>query len=135
MAHAWATKAGGGGGDSGQKIASLEDGSSITGYFERRNFGSTNSQALEVKMFIAKLNPDGSYMGKKCGGSGADMGRDINLSDGSSIITGNFEGTANFEAPVSPVLEVQMFLSPNLIRMAPTLGKKREEAAKTTVSR
>lgn len=99
--YAWAKRAGGNGNDFGEGISSLPDGSSIvTGYFHgTATFGNitlTSSGSSDV--FIAKLNADGSYAwATQAGGINFDEGQDISSQpDGSSIITGEFEGQATF---------------------------------------
>ena len=98
--YAWATQAGASAGDYGYEITSLSDGSAIvTGFFTGRvSFGTTNLTAIDRDVFIAKLNPDGSYAwAKKGGGLFRDYGHSItSLSDGSSLVTGFFKGRASF---------------------------------------
>ncbi len=93
------------GGDYGYGITSLSDGCAIvTGSFQgTASFGDTTlTSAGEEDVFIAKLNVDGSYAwATKAGGSysefDAGFGNNItSLSDGSSIVTGSFYGTASF---------------------------------------
>ena len=79
----------------------MADGSSIvTGSFSgAASFGDTTlTSAGNADVFIAKLNRDGSYAwAKKAGGTSNDVGNGItSLADGSSIITGSFQGTASF---------------------------------------
>jgi Fibronectin type III domain len=100
---AWATNAGGSGSDSGQDISALPDGSSIvTGYFEgAATFDSTtliSSSAGIWDVFVAKMNADGSWAwATNAGGAGYDLGNGVSaLPDGSSIVTGFFNGTATF---------------------------------------
>ena len=97
----WATRAGGSSSAIGRSISALPDGSSIvTGAFEgTATFGSTTlTSAGGMDLFVAKVGPSGSYVwAMKAGGSAADDGRAIGtLPDGSSIVTGYFEGTATF---------------------------------------
>ena len=99
----WATKAGGTGGDVGYGISALPDGSSIvTGYFKvAATFGSTrltSSSAGDYDVFIAKMNADGTWAwATQAGGTWYDVAVGISaLPDGSSIVTGRFEGTATF---------------------------------------
>ncbi|MCP4929068.1 MAG: hypothetical protein GY918_08455, partial [Gammaproteobacteria bacterium] len=97
----WPTQSGGSSNDNSYGITSLSDGSSIvTGYFGgTANFGGTTlTSAGGEDIFIAKLNADGSYAwATNAGGSSSDSGRAITaLSDGSSIVTGYFDGTASF---------------------------------------
>ena len=97
----WAKQAGGSDYEAGASISSLSDGSSIiTGSFlANASFGSTNlTSAGKNDVFIAKLDTDGNYLwAKQAGGSERDIGHGISsLSDGSSIITGFFDGNSNF---------------------------------------
>ncbi len=101
--YAWATKGGGLGYDTALGVSVLSDGSSIiTGQFAgTATFGATNfTSAGSDDSFIAKLNADGSYAWAiKGGGTGTDVANGVSaLPDGSSIITGNFDGTATFGA-------------------------------------
>jgi len=97
----WATRAGGTGYDYGLGISALPDGSSIvTGSFQGdATFGSTTlTSAGFDDVFTAKMNADGTWAwATKAGGSGYDGGYGISaLPDGSSIVTGSFQGTATF---------------------------------------
>ncbi|WP_222930589.1 hypothetical protein, partial [Synechococcus sp. BIOS-E4-1] len=98
----WAKQAGGTSGDYATAISSLSDGSSIvTGNFRgTAPFGSTTlTSAQDYDVFIAKLDANGNYVWvtQVEGGSGSDFAQDISsLSDGTSIVTGNFGGTATF---------------------------------------
>ncbi|MCX5938461.1 MAG: VCBS domain-containing protein, partial [Cyanobium sp. LacPavin_0920_WC12_MAG_62_9] len=98
--YAWATKAGGSGAEKGNGITALSDGSSlITGNFNgSASFGSTTLTSSGQDVFVAKLNADGSFAwATKAGGSGTDYGLGITaLSDGSSLVTGSFNGSASF---------------------------------------
>ena len=98
--YAWATQAGASAGDYGYEVTSLSDGSAIvTGFFTGTvSFGTTNLTATDRDVFIAKLNPDGSYAwATKAGGASRDYGHSItSLSDGSLLVTGFFKGTASF---------------------------------------
>ena len=98
---AWATKAGGTGGDVGRSISALPDGSSIvTGrFYGTAAFGSTTLTSVgSDEVFTAKMNADGTWAwATQAGGTGSDYGKGISaLPDGSSIVTGRFEGTATF---------------------------------------
>jgi len=98
---AWATQAGGTGGDVGLGISALPDGSSIvTGYFSGdATFGSTTlTSAGSYDVFTAKMNADGTWAwATQAGGTGGDVGYGVSaLPDGSSIVTGNFNDTATF---------------------------------------
>ena len=100
---AWATRAGGTGGDIGNGISALADGSSIvTGVFASRTatFGSTTPlvNVGNYDVFTAKMNADGTWAwATRAGGTGNDQCLGIStLADGSSIVTGYFTGTATF---------------------------------------
>ena len=99
----WATQAGGTGTDVGVGISALPDGSSIvTGYFiGNATFGSTTlTSAGGYDVFTAKMSADGTYAWvTQAGGTGYDNGVGLGVSalpDGSSIVTGYFNGTATF---------------------------------------
>ena len=97
----WGTQAGGTGSDVGQGISALPDGSSIvTGNFSgTATFGSTTlTSAGGNDVFTAKMNADGTWAWAiRAGGTGNDQGQGISaLPDGSSIVTGQFIGTATF---------------------------------------
>ena len=97
----WATQAGGSGSDYGLGISALPDGSSIvTGSFQGTGtFGSTTlTSAGSDDVFTAKMNADGTWAwATRAGGTGYDYGRSVSaLPDGSSIVTGRFNGTATF---------------------------------------
>ena len=87
---------------SGFGVEASVDGSSIiaTGYFEGEcNFGDnirTSSGASDI--FVTKLDSSGNYVwAVRAGGTSSDIGRSATLlSDGSSLITGQFQGTASF---------------------------------------
>jgi prepilin-type N-terminal cleavage/methylation domain-containing protein/uncharacterized delta-60 repeat protein len=107
---AWAKKAGGTSFEYGYGITSLSDGSSVvTGIFNgTATFGEAPGTVVNLTstgrndIFIAKYNPNGSLAwAKKAGGTSFEYGYGItSLSDGSTVITGEFEGTATFgEAP------------------------------------
>ena len=98
---AWATKAGGPGRDEGKGISVLPDGSSIvTGVFsDTATFGSTAlTSAGSHDVFTAKMNADGTWAwATRAGGTGEDEGKGISaLPDGSSVLSGDFSGTATF---------------------------------------
>ena len=100
----WATKAGGTGSGLGSDVSALPDGSSIvTGrFYGTAAFGSTtltsDGGAGSDKMFTAKMNADGTWAwATKAGGTGNSGGYGVSaLPDGSSIVTGYFNGTASF---------------------------------------
>ena len=87
---------------SGFGVEASGDGSSIiaTGYFEGEcNFGEkvrTSSGSHDI--FVTKLDSSGNYVWVvSAGGTSFDIGRSATLlSDGSSMITGQFQGTALF---------------------------------------
>ncbi len=104
--YAWATQ--GGATDTAKAfgVSALPDGSSIiTGLFVGTvTFGTTKlTSGFSNDAFTAKVNANGSYawatQGKASGGAfpGANSAYGVSaLPDGSSIITGNFKGTATF---------------------------------------
>ncbi len=105
--YAWATQSTGGTDDdfaSAYGVSALADGSSIiTGKFNGSvTFGTTTltSEAgpYNTDTFTAKVNADGSYAwATKGGGTGNDAAYGVSaLADGSSIITGSFDGIATF---------------------------------------
>ncbi len=101
--YAWATKGGGTGSDAAIGVSALPDGSSIiTGFFSgTATFGATSLiSAGSNDSFTAKVNADGTYAwATKGGGTGSDGAIGVSaLADGSSIITGQFSGTATFGA-------------------------------------
>jgi hypothetical protein len=103
-AYVWATQAGGSSGDIGQGISALPDGSSIvTGYFQgTATFGSTTltsgAPPPTTDVFVVKVDPSGAYVwATQAGGTSGDVGYGVSaLPDGSSIVTGDFRGTATF---------------------------------------
>ena len=96
----WAVKGGGVGLDSGTSVAIHTDGSSmVTGsYRGTANFGSIQLTAIDYGVFVAKLSPSGEWTWViSASGSGRNSGEAIAvLLDGSSIVTGSFQATANF---------------------------------------
>ena len=97
----WVTQVGDSGESLGEGVSALPDGSSIvTGYFEGvATFGSTTlTSAGSWDVFVAKLDSDGEYVWvTQAGGSSTDAARAVStLSDGSSIVTGQFQGTVTF---------------------------------------
>ncbi len=114
--YAWATKAGGSGTDGARGVSALPDGSSIiTGIFsDTAAFGSTTlTSAGGYDAFTAKVNADGSFAWAiRGGGTGSDIANGVSaLLDGSSIITGQFSGTATFgtTAPLTSAGEYLAF--------------------------
>ncbi len=101
--YAWATKGGGTGNDQTRGVSALPDGSSIiTGFFrDTATFGATTfASAGSNDTFTAKVNANGTYAWAiRGGGPGLDQANGVSaLPDGSSIITGYFDGTAIFGA-------------------------------------
>jgi len=101
--YAWATRGGGTGGEYAWGVSALPDGSSIiTGSFDgTATFGATTfTSGGGTDTFTTKVNADGTYAwATKGGGSGTDIAYGVSaLPDGSSIITGSFDGTATFGA-------------------------------------
>ncbi len=103
---AWATGAGGTTHDYGESIAVLPDGSPVvTGeFYGRAVFGPGESceTALTAAglddVFVARYSPDGTLAwAKRAGGTDYDRAYGIAvLSDGSTLVTGQFRGTATF---------------------------------------
>jgi len=98
---AWATQAGDTGSDSGYDVSALPDGSSIvTGLFSgTAAFGSTTlTSEGNWDVFTAKMNADGTWAwATQAGGTSDEYGDGVSaLPDGSSIVTGYFQGTAIF---------------------------------------
>ncbi len=101
--YAWAIRVGGPGNTGAGDVSALADGSSIiTGSFMgTATFGATTlTSAGGGDAFTAKLNADGTYAwATRGGGTGRAVARGVSaLADGSSIITGWFNGTATFGA-------------------------------------
>jgi len=100
---AWATQAGGTNYDSATALSVLPDGSSlVAGRFKgRATFGRTtltSAGVYDAYIYIAKLNADGRFAWVTPAG-GIIWRRSTSLSvlpDGSSLVAGNFEGTATF---------------------------------------
>ncbi len=106
--YAWASQGGGTGDAYALGVSALADGSSIiTGYFDGTvTFGTTPpliSTGLQ-DTFTAKVNADGSYAWAiRGGGTLRDHANGVSaLADGSSIITGFFNGTATFGTTPPP---------------------------------
>ncbi len=101
--YAWATQSGGTGDAYTTGVSALADGSSIiSGYFNgTATFGATTLTSTGSNdTFTAKVNANGSYAWAiRGGGWGDDYAYDVSaLPDGSSIITGTFNGSATFGA-------------------------------------
>jgi len=102
----WARRAGGSGHDGSYGISTMSDGSSVvTGDFQgTATFGqgeaneTTLMSAGVYDLFVARYNNDGTLAwASRAGGSNSDVGKDISiLSDGSSVVTGYFNGNATF---------------------------------------
>ena len=102
----WAKQAGGTGKDVGVATTTLSDDSIIViGNFQgTATFGPGESAETVLvsdgsdDIFVAHYNPDGTIAwGKRAGGTSGDAGRGIvALSDGSTIVTGSFSGSATF---------------------------------------
>ncbi len=98
-----ATRAGGPGGDYGNAVSVLSDGSTITtgAFAGTATFGATTLTSDGGQdVFVAKINPDGTWAwAARAGGTSGAYGRAVGaLSDGSAVITGVFYGTATFGA-------------------------------------
>ena len=103
---AWAKRAGGVDFDDGIAVTTLSDNSTVvTGHFEVScTFGSGESNRTvltstgDSDIFIAHYNPNGTLAwAKRAGGTDADYGYAItSLSDNSTVITGEFWGSATF---------------------------------------
>ncbi len=101
----WATQAGGTSADQAFRVSTLDDGSAIfEGYFKgTAAFGATTlTSAGGEDYFVAKVTAAGSFVwATRAGGSGDDGDESWGVSalvDGSAIVTGSFEGTADFGA-------------------------------------
>lgn len=102
----WATHAGGSLSDGGNGIVALSDDSTVvTGSFWiSATFGKDepNETVLisegDLDIYVARFNTDGTLAwAKHAGSSSADRGREITvLSDDSTVVTGNFYGSAIF---------------------------------------
>ena len=104
----WAVRAGGPGDEDNQGAAPFDDGTTvITGYFnDTATFGAgeanetTFTSAGEEDIFVAKYNAAGTLAwAKRAGGTLLDRAKGIaSYSDGSTVITGAFSGSATFGA-------------------------------------
>jgi hypothetical protein len=96
----WAKAFGGGINDYTTGVSALSDGSAIiTGWFQQTaQIGQTTLSAQQSDVFIARVSGDGNVMwATKGGGELYDYATDISSSgDGSAIVVGTFEGTAQF---------------------------------------
>jgi hypothetical protein len=99
--YVWATQAGSSSDDFGKGISAMPDGSAVvTGYFQSTaTFGSTTLTSTgDADVFVAKVDRSGTYVwATRASGSSDDVGYGISaLPDGSSTVTGYFQGTATF---------------------------------------
>lgn len=118
--YAWAVRAGGSGQEQACGVSALADGSAfVTGVFQGiATFGSTTltaSDPLDSDVFVAKVNPDGTFAwAVRGGGSGYDIGRNAStLSDGSGsvIVTGWFSGSATFGGTTLVTTGTSLFIA------------------------
>jgi len=99
---AWATRAGGIDSDVPTGVSAVGDGSAIvTGYFGgTATFGPnlTLTSAGSFDVFVARIGADGDWTwANRAGGNDLDFATGVSaLSDGSAIVSGDFEGTATF---------------------------------------
>jgi len=104
---AWARRAGGTDLDAGAGVASFADGSAVvTGSFRgTATFGAAGVPSTTLvassgseDVFVARYDADGALAwAKRAGGPGADSGSSIaSYADGSSVVTGLFNGSATF---------------------------------------
>ncbi len=105
---AWAKRAGGSQSDGCQAIAALPDGGALmTGMFvDTATFGPGESGETVLSpvpswcsdIFVARYNPDGTLAwAKQAGGNDDDYSYGISaLAEGSTLVTGEFYGTATF---------------------------------------
>lgn len=98
----WTVKAGGTGSDRATSVKADASGNIyITGfYYATATFGSTILTSVSGSQdgFIAKLDPAGNFVwAKSFGGNLAEWGNAITIDEiGNPIVTGQFQGTANF---------------------------------------
>ncbi len=97
----WLKKAGGGGTDYGQAIATDATGNSfVTGYYEATaTFGSTAlTSAGGTDIFVTQYNSNGDVLvAKSAGGTGGDQGFGIGVDQvGEAYVTGIFRGPGTF---------------------------------------
>ncbi len=104
--YLWAKNMGGSGADHSNGLAvDISGNVYMTGYFEGRAtfnvgglFGSYLTSAGNRDIFLAKYSTSGNYLwAKNMGSDGDDEGRGVALdATGNVYITGDFQGTANF---------------------------------------
>lgn len=99
--YAWVVKAGGTGPDRGLSIKADNTGNTyITGYYSgTATFGSQTLTSLGSQdIFIAKLDPNGSFLwARSAGGTNNDIGYGIDVdNNGNVAVTGEFTGTGTF---------------------------------------
>ena len=87
--------------ETGTHVSTLSDGSSIvTGFFTgNATFGAATLESPgNYDVFVAKLDASGNWVwATSGGGTSQDRGYAIStLTDGSAIVSGNFQGTATF---------------------------------------
>lgn len=99
----WATRAGGADSDWGNAVAIADNGDIfVAGYFTGAAvFGATTliSESFSADIFLARYSDDGRLLWvKQAGGAGADACNGLDaLSDGGVLLTGYFEGVAEFD--------------------------------------
>ncbi len=105
----WATRVGGAGGDFGNGVAGLSDGSGaiVTGEFTGTvTFPTATPTSLtstgDSDAFVAKIAANGAWQwARAAGGVGSDRGNAVAaFTDGASVITGNYVGTVTVGAYV-----------------------------------
>lgn len=100
----WAASGDGNGSDWASGVSLMDDGSSVTaGTFGSSTltlgpFSLTRAGSGDTDIFITKSKADGTYAwATRAGGTGADEGAAVvTRTDGSSIVTGKFTGSADF---------------------------------------
>ncbi len=104
----WAIKLGGPGADVASKmVIDSEDNLIVTGYFTGTadfdpGTGVQNLTSDLTDAYIAKFTSDGNLIwAKKIGGTGYTWGHDLTVSETYIVITGTFNGTADFDPGLS----------------------------------
>ncbi len=105
----WVRRAGGANTDIGQSIAADATSVYITGYFQgKANFNtpsaSGSNEITSVSntqdIFLAKYDNAGNFQwAKRAGGADADIANGVAINGTSIFVTGQFQGTANFNTP------------------------------------